>query len=290
MKRMSIYLIGLALGVFLVWNRPVAKTFSLTVVHQALTQNTAWVNTTRPLTADDLTGRILLLDFWTYCCINCMHVIPELQALEHRFGEQLTVIGVHSGKFYNERDGDHIKAAIHRYNIEHPVVNDANFSIWDQLGVHAWPTLILVNPLGKIEKVYTGEGHGKELERDIDALVKKYAGQLKIAPLPLAQEETKHAPSLLSFPGKLAFDPDRQLLFISDSNHHRIVGTTLAGEVKMVVDSDFNRPQGILVHDGAVYVADTEHHLLRKIDLATKHVETIAGTGVPVNWSTLSTR
>ncbi len=89
-----------------------------------------WLNTSRPITAEDLLGRVILLDFWTYCCINCMHVIPDLQYLEGKFGSDITVIGIHSAKFANERDSENIRQAILRYGIHHPVVNDADFSIW----------------------------------------------------------------------------------------------------------------------------------------------------------------
>src|SRR5690349_16623993 len=76
-----------------------------------LTQTDDWLNVARPLTPDDLKGRILLVDFWTYCCINCLHVIPKLQALEAEFGNQLTVVGVHSAKFATEGDTDNIREA-----------------------------------------------------------------------------------------------------------------------------------------------------------------------------------
>src|SRR5262245_23184042 len=95
----------------------------------------AWLNTDRPLTLAALRGKIVLLDFWTYCCINCMHIIPDLKKLEAKYPTQLVVIGVHSAKFPNERESDNIRQAILRYEIEHPVVNDAEFHIWRRYGV-----------------------------------------------------------------------------------------------------------------------------------------------------------
>ncbi|MBI4126791.1 MAG: redoxin domain-containing protein [Deltaproteobacteria bacterium] len=302
MKRIIIFLMGLALGTFFVWYFPAARKTtevpvtptSTSAIYDTLAGSQEWLNVSRPLMPADLQGRMILLDFWTYCCINCMHVIPDLQALEHEFGDDLTVIGVHSGKFTNERDRDNIRAAILRYDIEHPVVNDANFSIWDRLGVHAWPTLILINPEGKIERIYTGEGHREELRQDIEGLRTRSAKTLAHGGLPLALERTKVEPSVLRFPGKITFADDRNLLFVSDSNHDRILGFTLEGEVKVAIgkgdrpgrddgtfeEARFFRPQGVLYHQGHLYVTDTDNHLLRSIDLEAKRVTTIAGTGV----------
>ena len=90
-----------------------------------------WLNTDRPLSLKDLRGKVVVLDFWTFCCINCMHVIPDLQRLERKYSKELVVVGVHSAKFENEKDSDSIRQAILRYDIEHPVVNDADFKIWN---------------------------------------------------------------------------------------------------------------------------------------------------------------
>ncbi len=124
-----------------------------------ITSQPAWLNTSRALTPEELQGRVLLLDFWTYCCINCMHVIPDLAYLEEKFGDKLTVIGVHSAKFQNERDSENIRQAIMRYDIHHAVVNDSDFKVWQGFGVRAWPTFMLINPQGMLAATYSGEGN-----------------------------------------------------------------------------------------------------------------------------------
>ena len=103
-----------------------------------------WLNSRRPLTvAEDLRGRVAVLDFWTYCCINCIHVLPVLKRIEERFrGQPLVVIGVHSAKFLSEKDPENIRRAIHRYGIAHPVVVDSDHDIWERFAVRAWPTLV----------------------------------------------------------------------------------------------------------------------------------------------------
>jgi len=257
-----------------------------------LARGDSWLNTSRPLKAEDLSGRILLIDFWTYCCINCMHVIPDLKKLEQDFGKDLTVVGVHSGKYDNEHDVENIRSAVLRYGLEHPVVNDADFKIWNAFGVNSWPTLILINPEGEVDRVYSGEGHYQDLHDDILRLQKKYAGKVRGDSLPLALEKDKTPSSLLSFPGKLAYAPDLERIFVSDSGHNRILSFDREGHVLSVIGSgtagwrdggfaeaQFRAPQGLAYAAGKLYVADTENHLLRLVDLEKGQVSTLAGTG-----------
>lgn len=261
-----------------------------------LTGGHGWLNTDRPLKLAQLKGKVVLLDFWTYCCINCIHIIPDLKKLEAKYSKELVVIGVHSAKFKNERESENIRQAILRYEIEHPVVNDSDFEIWSQYAARAWPTLCLIDPDGYVTNIYSGEGHYEDLDKKIGKLVEDFRakGKLNEEPLQLLLEKHKTAPDMLSFPGKIVADAKSNQLFISDSNHNRIVITNLNGETQEIIgngqlgfaDGDFktatfNHPQGIfLAPDGnTLYVADTENHLIRKVDLKAKQVTTIAGTG-----------
>src|SRR2546423_4077747 len=130
-----------------------------------------WLNTDRPLTIAGLRGKVVLLDFWTYGCVNCMHVIPDLRALEEKYSKQLVVIGVHSAKFENERDTENIRHIVLRYGLEHPVVNDADFRIWRAYTVDAWPTLVLIDADGYVVGQLAGEGHYDVLDRAVSQLV-----------------------------------------------------------------------------------------------------------------------
>jgi DNA-binding beta-propeller fold protein YncE len=254
----------------------------------------AWLNTDHPLTLAGLTGKVVLLDFWTYCCINCMHIIPDLKRLEAKYASQLVVIGVHSAKFPNEGESDNIRQAILRYEIEHPVVNDREFRIWRHYGVRAWPTQVLIDPEGYVVGGISGEGHYDTLERVISELVidHRSRGTLNEEPLRLALEKARFTAPGLSFPGKVLADPERDRLFIADSNHNRILIATKAGKILDVAGSGalgaadgafaaatFNHPQGMAVDGTLLYVADTENHLLRRLDLLARTVTTIAGTG-----------
>ena len=116
-----------------------------------------WLNTGRPIVPEQLRGKFVLLDFWTYCCINCMHILPELKKLEHAYPNELVVIGVHSAKFDNERDTKNITEAILRYEIEHPVANDDKMAIWNEFFINSWPSLVLIDPDGRIVGKHSGE-------------------------------------------------------------------------------------------------------------------------------------
>src|SRR5262249_39596756 len=116
-----------------------------------------WFNVDKPVSIKDLRGKVVLMDFWTYCCINCMHVIPTLKKLEAKYPNELQVIGVHSAKFKNEKDSSNIREAIIRYEIEHPVVNDNQLEIWSMYGIQSWPTLLLIDPQGRVVTGGSGE-------------------------------------------------------------------------------------------------------------------------------------
>jgi DNA-binding beta-propeller fold protein YncE len=255
---------------------------------------TEWLNTPQPLDLKDLKGKIVLLDFWTYCCINCMHVLPDLKYLEEKYPNELVVIGVHSAKFDNEKVSQSIRDAILRYEIQHPVVNDSEMLIWRKFGTRAWPTLALVDPEGRYAGSQSGEGNRELFDTVIQKLIEyhRWKGTLDETPIVFESEASKATPTPLRYPGKVLADPGGQRLFVTDSNHNRIVMTDLQGAVMQVIgsgqagrrdgsfqDAQFFRPQGTCLVNEMLYVADTENHLIRRIDLQTQRVETLAGTG-----------
>jgi thiol-disulfide isomerase/thioredoxin len=253
-----------------------------------------WVNTAQPVTLASLRGRFVLLDFWTYCCINCIHTLPELKKLEQAFPNELVVIGVHSAKFEGEQDSQNIREAVLRYEIEHPVVNDAQMRIWQKYGARSWPTLVLIDPAGDAVWAARGERTFEELKALIEGGLPYYReqGLLKPGARPELRSDALASFKPLRFPGKVLADEKSNRLFIADSNHNRIVVTTLDGGLQHVIGSgeigrddgpfdmaSFNHPQGMALVDEVLYVADTENHLLRKIDLTAEQVTTVAGTG-----------
>ena len=254
-----------------------------------------WLNTSRPIDLRDLRGKIVVLDFWTYCCINCMHVLPDLKFLEEKYGNQIVVIGVHSAKFDNEKDSKAIRDAIMRYEIQHPVVNDSEMLIWRKFGTQAWPTLALVDPEGKYAGSQSGEGHRELFDNVIGKMIEyhRWKGTLDETPIVFEKEISKARPTPLRYPGKITADAATQRLFITDSNHNRIVVSDFAGQLQSTIgngrsgrtdgsyeQAEFNLPQGTVLVGNTLYVADTENHLVRAVDLDAKSVTTLAGTGL----------
>ena len=253
-----------------------------------------WLNTDKPLSLAGLKGKVVLLDFWTYGCINCMHIIPDLKKLEKKYPNELVVIGVHSAKFDNEKDTENIRRIVLRYEIEHPIVNDADFKIWNAYAVNAWPTRYLIDPAGYVIGRLSGEGGYDALDRVIGDTIAEFRrrGELNEAPLKLVLEKAKVGDLPLAFPGKIVVDEKSNRLFIADSDHNRIVIARLDGTLLETVGTGthgaddgafdhatFFRPQGMVLDGENLYVADTENHLIRQIDLKAKTVKTIAGTG-----------
>ncbi|MCU1600677.1 MAG: hypothetical protein JWO22_1386 [Frankiales bacterium] len=249
----------------------------------------SWIGS-EPLTLAELRGRFVLLDYWTFCCVNCLHVLDELRPLEERFDDVLTVIGVHSPKFVHEADHDALVAAVERYEIHHPVLDDPELSMWKQYAVKAWPTLVLVDPEGYVVHVSSGEGHVEGIGRLLDGLVAEHEakGTLRRGDSPYVPPSPSSSPLL--FPGKAVRLPDGGLL-VTDSAHHSLVVLDEDLEVVRRIGSgtrgrqdgtrpSFAEPQGLaLLESGHVLVADTANHLLRVLDVATGDVQTVAGTG-----------
>lgn len=255
-----------------------------------------WLNTDRPLSLKELRGKVVVLDFWTFGCINCMHIIPDLKRLEEKYKDALVVIGVHSAKFANEKGSDNIRNAIQRYDLEHPVVNDKDFRVWQTYGAEAWPTVFLIAPDGKVAGYMSGEGIYEPFDKAIGELVKKFDadGKINRKPLHFVLEKDRKPKSVLSYPGKIAADAKSGRIFFADTGHNRLVITSLSGTIQQVIgegsaglkDGDlataqFFHPQG-LRYDAtrdALFVADLDNHAIRKVDLKAGKVTTLAGNG-----------
>lgn len=258
----------------------------------------AWLNVSGPITLKELKGKVVLLDFWTYCCINCHHILPDLERLEAKYPNELVVIGVHTPKFFAEQDTRNIRKKIHEYQIKHPVVNDANMEIWNRFGVNSWPTTVLIDPEGKVLGGVSGEGNHDLLDRVIGEVVAKAKtkGTLDQTPVKFFPEIEKPHERPLLFPGKVLADAKGGRLFISDTGHNRIVVTDLEGKNPIVIGNGgsgladggfekatFHRPQGMTLIGDTLYVADTENHAIRAVDLIAKAVTTLAGDGSQAN-------
>jgi thiol-disulfide isomerase/thioredoxin/sugar lactone lactonase YvrE len=281
-------------------------------VRAAPLRGRGWLNTGgRELSLADLRGRFVLLDFWTSGCVNCHHVLDELRPLEERFRDVLVVVGVHSPKFTHEATPASVAAAVRRYGVGHPVLDDADMATWDAYSARAWPTLVLVDPEGFVVAHLSGEGHAHGLGRQLDMLVAEHEarGTLHRGDGPYVPPEPHESQaSLLTFPSKaLRIPPGRRAgspapgWLVADTAAHRLVllGDDLATPQATVGDgarghadgaagsARFNEPLGLalLPADVAarvgydVVVADSVSHALRGVRLADLTVVTVAGTG-----------
>ncbi|MEU2774817.1 NHL domain-containing thioredoxin family protein [Streptomyces sp. NPDC007162] len=253
-----------------------------------------WINTgDRQLGLAELRGRIVIVDFWTFCCVNCLHVLDELRELEERHRDTVVVVGVHSPKFVHEAEHRAVVDAVERYGVAHPVLDDPELATWKQYAVRAWPTLVVIDPEGYVVAQHAGEGHVHAIARLVEELEAEHEakGTLRRGDGPYVPPEPE--PTALRFPGKVLLLPSGNFL-VSDTTRHQLV--ELAEDAETVVrrigsgarglsdgaaaEASFSEPQGLaLLDDGSVVVADTVNHALRRLDLGTGEVTTLAGTG-----------
>ena len=243
-----------------------------------------WLNAAAPIRLRDLRGRFVLLDFWTFCCINCLHVLDELRPVEEEYADELVVIGVHSPKFVHEADPDALAAAVERYEVHHPVLDDPDLTTWEAYAARAWPTLVLIDPEGYVVAHYAGEGHAHAIDALLTELVAEHRERGTLQPgdspyVPPAPPETE-----LRFPARAVELPGGNLL-VADAGHHEVV--ELKGDQVVRRVGRFEQPNGLclLPPDVAervgydVVVAATAGHELRGLSLRDGRVTTVAGDG-----------
>jgi uncharacterized protein YyaL (SSP411 family)/thiol-disulfide isomerase/thioredoxin len=282
----------------------------------------AWLNSPAPLTLEGLRGKVVVLDFWTSCCINCLHVLPELDRLERRFeGKPVVVIGVHSSKFTAEKDRANLARSLERLGVHHPVIHDPDHAVWDAWGVRSWPTLVVLDAEGHIASKQPGETDADTLSAIVERLLEEAGVAVVAEPTPQAAPRVAPpvttvttAPSAtLRFPGKVAvwpgtgaqergddpFGPHARL-YISDTGHHRVLECRLSKGIEGWPraellrswggpeagftdgprrDARLRAPQGLDRSGSQLWVADTGNHALRRIELDSGRIETLAGNG-----------
>ena len=273
-----------------------------------------WLNSSRNITSNDLKNRIILIDFWTHSCINCLYILPEIKKLEEEFGKKLTIISVHSGKIDNDRQTTSVKNAILKYNINHLTVNDVSSTIQQNFKIDSLPTIILLDIKGKIIKKYQDKISQSSIKKDIKKLIKKYNYQLNNDKLPILLEKNKMVNYVLKFPSDIEYARNfsnkniikTNSLIISNTSKNTILVTSFKGKTLLEIGSgksgfddgdiataSFNSPRGLLFKNDTLYIADTGNHLLRKVNFQTNQVTTIAGTGIkglPITTTEKSTK
>lgn len=259
-----------------------------------------WLNCAAPLNLADLRGKLVVLDFWTFCCINCIHILPMLQKLEASFAEEVVVIGVHSPKFSAEKSVANVADAVARYGIQHPIIHDPDFILWKQYQINAWPTLVFIDPHGRIIGQQAGEPEPLHLLNGVRDMLDYYEKQGALQPKPFAFTPAELPATKLLFPAKIKPLPMRPEAtssqppqwVVADSGHNQLVVfaddgheiTRYGSGEKGCLDgtahtASFNAPQGLVANAAAIFVADTGNHAIRRIDRHSGAITTLAGDG-----------
>ncbi len=257
-----------------------------------------WLNTDKSYSLKDFKGKIILLDFWTFGCINCQHILPDLKKLEEEFSKELVIIGVHSAKFDTEKNTNTIRKAVLKFGITHPVINDADSKIWEQYAITGWPTLVLITPEGKISAQKSGESAPAYMREQILKLKTEFEGKISNTVFDFKLEE-KQTKSVLNFPSKIIKDAQNNI-WVADSGNNRILNISQNGKILTIIGSGkqgfentdqngskeidfsnatFNEPHGLALKDNLLYIADAKNNAIRVANLTTKTVKTIAGNG-----------
>ena len=249
-----------------------------------------WLNTGgRDVRLADLRGRVVVLDFWTFCCVNCLHVLDELRPVEERFPDVLTIVGVHSPKFEHEADPVALADAVERYAVHHPVLDDPELVTWRAFTARAWPTLVVIDPEGYVVASMSGEGHGPGLATLVAELVEEHAAAGTLQPGDDPYVAPPAPESRLRFPGKVVAVPDGSFL-VSDTAHHEVVhleSDLVSERARWGGRGLLDEPQGLALVPPEVaaslgvdlVVADSVNHQLKGIRFSDGSIRVLAGTG-----------
>ncbi|MGE0251641.1 MAG: thioredoxin-like domain-containing protein [Dongiaceae bacterium] len=252
-----------------------------------------WLNVPKPITLGQVFGRIVILDFWTFSCVNCLHILPSMRRIERAFADDVVIIGVHSPNFPYERQVERVSKAIARYQIEHPIVHDPELKLWDAYQVKAWPTLILLSPEGKIFQRQAGEPDADKLLEAVGNAVRRFKAMRKLRSGETELQKAPQEGGSLRFPGQMARVTINGNKFwaVADTGHHQIVLLNDQGQETQRIGrgapggfkdgefggAAFDNPHSLAGSEDVLYVGEMGNHAIRKIDFKTKTVETLAG-------------
>ena len=251
-----------------------------------------WFNVKQPVALSALRGRVVLLDMGAFSSSGYMQSLAELRQLGKRFCDELVILCVHVPVFPAELRRTHVQKAISRYDVPYPVIHDPRHVLCRLHGVKSRPARVLIDRDGCLVGTMSGAGKLARLEQVIAHQLHKQAGTIQAPALPFQLDRVSEPPVSLCFPGRIVVARDR--IYLSDTGHHRILvasrdGHVLrqyGGEGEGFIDGEgvsaaFRYPQGMVINGEFLFVADTGNHALRRINLRTDEVVTLAGNGKP---------
>ncbi len=259
--------------------------------------STEWINTEQPILLSNYRGKVILLDFWSYCQASCLQSQVDLQYLESKFKDGLVVIGIHSPKFSHEHDRYAVEQAIGRQQVRHPVINDSSYAMWKRFRIKQAPTLVIIDTEGYILGALSGIGRRQQVEGLIhnNLMHAEIKDIRNTAPFPFKAPSTTE--KVLSYPGQVLATRNR--LYISDSGHNRVLecnhegkitrcfGAPIAGHLDgELEEASFSNPQGLEKIGDYLFVADTGNHSIRRIHIPRGDVHTVIGNGRPATVTT----
>lgn len=249
-----------------------------------------WVNTDGPVRLADLRGKIVILDFWTSGCINCMHTMEDLRYLENKYKDNLIIISIHSPKFPHDKEIENVIKAVNRFHIKHPVAHDPIMRVWTKYIIKAWPSAVFIDTEGYVVGSMRGEGRRRQLDQLIQQYVDIAEKRDGLDLSQIAVRFKREADNVVKFPGKIHAAESH--VYVSDSGHNRVIEINHYGRVTRVFGSGaaglldgygteaaFNNPQGLALINDFLYVADTGNHAIRRINIKNNETLTLAGNG-----------
>lgn len=252
----------------------------------------AWVNRRAPLRLAELRGHVVLLVFWNATSTSCANLLDDLHRLEKKYPGAFLLVGVHTPRYVSQQADPAVLKAVQRCRLRAPVANDGEWLAWQQYGIHAWPTTLVLDASGCVAARFVGEGCGDEIEESVVRLQEGLPpAHTRVTPDLLDNVRVASA-SALAFPAYALATDTR--LYVCDSGHHRVLECNHDGRVLRQFGSGtpgnwdgqtaacgLQSPQGLALHDGTLYVADTGNHCVRRIRLESGEVDTVLGTGRP---------
>lgn len=250
-----------------------------------------WLNLQEPLRMAQLRGKVCALAFVNAGSAWSQQRLNDLAHLRSRHGERLNVVAVHVPRFESERDARRVAKRLGRHVAGFPMAQDAGWTLWQQYGIEAWPTVVLIDGEGQVRQRWVGDGQLRELDAAVAELGEALVPAARNAtPISLRRAGEPLLP--LRFPVGLAVD--QHYLYVADSGHHRVLECDHGGRVLRQFGSGgpgfidgpmelsaFNRPHGLCLQRDALYVADSGNHAIRRIQLRSGDVETLCGAGRP---------